>query len=66
MTLTHTVTGTAEYATVTADSVTVTIADDDTAGVTVSKTELGIDEGAERHLHGRTGYRAHRMTWRSP
>ena len=46
VTLTHTVTGTAEYETVTADSVTVTIVDDDTAGVTVSKTELEVDEGA--------------------
>ena len=46
VTLTHTVTGTAEYAGVTADSVTVTITDDDTVGVTVSETELEIDEGA--------------------
>ena len=45
VTLTHTVTGTAEYATVTADSVIVTITDDDTAGVTVSETALSIDEG---------------------
>ena len=47
MTLTHTVTGTAEYETVTADSVTVTIVDDDTAGVTVTPTELSVDEGAD-------------------
>ena len=46
VTLTHTVTGTAEYAGVTADSVTVSITDDDTAGVTVSESELEIDEGA--------------------
>ena len=45
-TLTHTVTGTGEYAGVTADSVTVTITDDDTAGVTISESALTIDEGA--------------------
>ena len=45
VTLTHTVTGTGEYAVVTADSVTVTITDDDTAGVTVSETALSIEEG---------------------
>ena len=46
VTLTHTVTGTAEYATVTADSVIVTITEDDKAGVTISETELTIEEGA--------------------
>ena len=45
-TLTHTVTGTAEYAGVTANSVTVNITDNDTADVTVSKTALTIEEGA--------------------
>ena len=44
-TLTHTVTGTAEYADVTADSVTVNITDNDTADVTISKTALAIEEG---------------------
>ena len=45
-TLTHTVTGTAEYADVTADRVTVTITDNDTADVTISESELTIVEGA--------------------
>ena len=45
-TLTHTVTGTGEYAGVTADSVTVNITDNDTADVTISKTALTIEEGA--------------------
>ena len=45
-TLTHTVTGTGEYAGVTADSLTVNITDNDTANVTISKTDLSIEEGA--------------------
>ena len=37
---------------------TVTIVDDDTAGVTVSVPELTVEEGADRHLHGEAEYRA--------
>ena len=40
----HAVTG---YGAVVVDSVSVEVTDDDTAGVTLSKTELTIDEGAE-------------------
>ena len=44
-TLAHSASG-GGYDEVTADDVTVTITDDDTAGVTISETELSIDEGA--------------------
>ena len=43
-TLSHTVSG-ADYDGVTADSVAVTVTDDDTRGVTVTPTSLTIDEG---------------------
>ena len=45
VTLSHVVTGTGEYATVTADSVTVTTTEDDTAGVSIDLTELTVTEG---------------------
>ena len=45
VTLTHAVTGTGEYAAVTATDVTVTVTDDDTPGVTISETALTVDEG---------------------
>ena len=45
VTLTHTVSGTGEYAGVTAADVVVSVTDNDTAGVTVSETALSIDEG---------------------
>ena len=47
MTLSHAVTGASEYAAIAAavPSVSVTITDDDTAGVTVSETSLTIEEG---------------------
>ena len=63
-TLTHAVSG---YGTVTtADSVTVTIADNDTAGVTVSPTAVDGDRGRgdrgrrDRQLHGDADHAAHR------
>ena len=48
VTITHTVSSTADsaYDGVTADSVAVTITDDDSVGVTVSKAALEIEEGA--------------------
>ena len=46
VTLSHAVSGTGEYASVTADSVTVTITDDDSAGVSVEPTALTVTEGA--------------------
>ena len=47
VTLSHAVTGASEYAAIAAavPSVSVTITDDDTAGVTVSETSLTIEEG---------------------
>ena len=45
VTLSHGVTGTAEYASVTADSVTVTITEDDTAGANIDPTALTVAEG---------------------
>ena len=45
VTLTHTVRGTGKYAGVTAAAVVVSVTDNDAPGVTVSKTELTIEEG---------------------
>ena len=45
VTLSHTVSGTGEYASVTAESVTVTITEDDTAGVSINPTALIVIEG---------------------
>ena len=45
VTLTHAVAGSGEYSGVVVDSVTVTIADDDTASVSVSPTVLAVPEG---------------------
>ena len=45
VTLTHAVAGAEEYAAVTADSVTVTITEGDTAGVTIDPTALTVIEG---------------------
>ncbi len=45
--ITHTLNSTdTDYSSLTVDSVTVTIADDDIAGLTLSATELAIEEGA--------------------
>ena len=45
VTVTNTVRGSGEYARVTAGSVTVAVEDDETAGVTVTPTELSLSEG---------------------
>ena len=45
VTLSHAVSGTGEYASVTAESVTVTITDDDSAGVSIDSTALTVVEG---------------------
>ena len=45
VTLAHAVTGTGEYASVTADDLEVTITENDTAGVTISELTLNIVEG---------------------
>ena len=44
--LSHTVSGTEEYQAVTADSLTVTLEEDDTAGVTIDSTTLTVAEGS--------------------
>ena len=45
VTLTHAVSGAADYASVEADSVAVTITENDTPGVTLSETNLAVPEG---------------------
>ena len=45
VTLSHAVSGSGGYASVTADSVTVTITEDDTAGVSINPTALTVTEG---------------------
>ena len=48
VTLSHAVAGAGEYAAVTAESVTVTITEDDTAGVSITPTSLTVPEGQSR------------------
>ena len=49
VTLSHTVSGTGEYASVTAESVTVTIEEDDAARVSIDPTTLTVPEGGDNY-----------------
>ena len=69
VTLSHAVSGAVEYAAVSAGdipSVTVTIDEDDAAGVSINPTALTVVEGSNGELHGGAGHAAQRRRDASP